>query len=140
MAVVGHEAVAGQQAQQLEVVVTGEHFNRVEREGVDGFDGARPDGGKRNDRVTGNDDGITPPGSTPVRQYDACNGPPFVDPKELVDRVRTSWRAPPPLQISGFPSPRFRIREASALQELRRENQVLEARGPHLTDRHAPIL
>src|SRR5207244_1993803 len=59
--------------QQLDVVVTGEHVDRFEAQGVDGFDGARPHGGKRNRRDTGNDDGIAPPCSTPVRQYDTRN-------------------------------------------------------------------
>src|SRR5438876_1449309 len=32
------------------------------------------------------------------------------------------------------------FRSASTLQELRREDQVLEARGVHFMDRHPPIL
>ncbi|HYT79587.1 MAG TPA: hypothetical protein VEQ37_10105 [Actinomycetota bacterium] len=138
--VVGHETGAGQEVQQLEVVVTGEHFDRFEPQGVDGFDGAGPDGGQRNGGNSRDDDGIAPPSSIPVRQYEARNGPFVIDPEELVNRVREPRRAPPLLQISGFPYPCLRIRQASALEELRRESEVLETRGAHLIDRHAAIL
>jgi hypothetical protein len=76
----------------------------------------------------------------PVRQCDARNGPLVIDPEDVVDRIRAPRRAPPPLQISGFPYPGLRIRQAGAAQELCRECQVLETRGPYLLDRHAPIL
>ena len=130
--VAGHEAGAGQQALQLEVVVTGNHLDRFEPQGIDGLKSVSPDGAKRDGRDTGNDDGIAPPCSTPVRQYDGRNGSLVIDPEEVVDRVRAPRRSPPPLQISGFPYPRLRIRDASALQELRRERYVLEAGGPYL--------
>jgi len=101
--VVGHEAGVGQQASQFDVVVTDEHFDRFEPRGVDGLEGARPDGRKRDGRDTGNDDGIASPCSTPVRQHDARYGPLVIGPEDVFDRIRAPGRAPPPLQISGFP-------------------------------------
>jgi len=70
----------------------------------------------------------------PVRQYDPRYGPLVIDPEDLVDRIRAPRRASPPLQISGFPYACVRSRQASALQGLRRERQVLEAGGSNLID------
>jgi len=138
--VVSHEARVGKQAQQLDVIVAGEHVDGVELELVYGFDRACPDDGKRSCRETGNDDGITAPTITPVREDDAGDRPVVVDPEALVDPVRAPRRSPPPLQIGRFPEPRVRVSQASALQELRRERQVLEARDPYLIDAYSPIL
>ena len=85
----------------------------------------------------GTTDRIASPAALPVRQHDARNRPVVVEPEELVDRVRAPRRAPPPLQIGGLPEPRLRIRQASALQQLRHQREVLETRRPHLADRRA---
>ena len=117
--VVGHEAGAGQEAQEFEIVVPGQHVDGFEPHAIDRLNGARPDGRKRNGGA-GNDDWIAPPCATPVGQDDARNGSLVIDPEQLVDRVRAPRRPPPPLQISRFPYPCLRILHANPPQELRR--------------------
>jgi hypothetical protein len=73
----------------------------------------------------------------PVGQDDAGNRPFVVDPEELVDRVRAARLTPPPLQVSRLPNPCLDVREASALQKLRRQSEILEALRAHFIDRHA---
>src|SRR5207302_1590294 len=63
----GHEATAGEQGQQLEVVVPRQHLDRVEAEISDRLERAPPDRGERNG-CDGNDDRIAAPASAPVRE------------------------------------------------------------------------
>src|SRR5205085_9565153 len=62
--VAGREAGAGEDAPELEVVVAGEHVDRLRPKRLDRLDGARPD--RRRGRDAGNDDRIARPRSTPV--------------------------------------------------------------------------
>ena len=110
---VGHEAGGGQQPQQIGVVVTRQHLDGFHSQAFDRLESTRPDGCKRN-AGAGDDDRIAAPCSTPVGQDDARDGPLVVEPEELFDRVRGSRRAPPPLQIGGFPQSRLRVDETSA--------------------------
>jgi hypothetical protein len=122
------------------VVIADRDLDRVEAEFGHPGERALPEAVKHPFGVArGNDDvalacpALAPAGEERASDWFAV----IVHPEELGIAVRDLGPAPPPLEISGLPQPRCRVREANTMQKPGDQGEVVRSAHRFFPKRHA---